>query len=260
MKDLLKKIPLATYFYILNVIYGIITIARYNTEGFMTLPTIIPIVFDIICIVLLFRNKKDIALFSVSAIISLKAVVGLLSGFGIGSALNCVGSVLTTYIIATIVFPQLAENQAKVKKLYYLPALIILVSSIISNANIIQYKLSPESLFFSLILPAATSFFFVSWCIKSEDESPAGNKKEKSIFRVIAIIFAICVALSFYMKLDSKSNRNPSSGSSNGGVSYGEGGYEMPNESDDSFADYVQRVDPDLYDAMQDRYNEAAGK
>ena len=27
----------------------------------------------------------------------------------------------------------------------------------------------------------------------------------------------------------------------------GAGGYEMPNESDESFSDYVKRVDPDLY-------------
>lgn len=47
----------------------------------------------------------------------------------------------------------------------------------------------------------------------------------------------------------------PSSGSS--GVSYGAGGYEMPNENDDSVADYIQRVDPDLYNSMQDRYYDA---
>lgn len=31
--------------------------------------------------------------------------------------------------------------------------------------------------------------------------------------------------------------------------------YDMPNESDDSFADYVQRVDPDLYQEMEDILN-----
>lgn len=40
-------------------------------------------------------------------------------------------------------------------------------------------------------------------------------------------------------------------------VHTGEGGYEMPNESDKSFSDYVKRVDPDLYDSMQDRYDSA---
>jgi hypothetical protein len=38
---------------------------------------------------------------------------------------------------------------------------------------------------------------------------------------------------------------------------YGAGGYEMPNESDDSVSDYIQRVDPDLYDTMQGIYNDA---
>lgn len=30
----------------------------------------------------------------------------------------------------------------------------------------------------------------------------------------------------------------------------GAGGYEMPNENDKSFSDYVKRVDPDLYDEL----------
>ena len=32
----------------------------------------------------------------------------------------------------------------------------------------------------------------------------------------------------------------------------GAGGYEMPNESDKTFSDYVKRVDPDLYNEMED--------
>lgn len=35
----------------------------------------------------------------------------------------------------------------------------------------------------------------------------------------------------------------------------GAGGYDMPNENDDSFADYVKRVDPDLYEDMNDIYD-----
>ena len=31
-------------------------------------------------------------------------------------------------------------------------------------------------------------------------------------------------------------------------------GYDMPNPGE-SFSDYVQRVDPDLYDSITDRYN-----
>ena len=43
------------------------------------------------------------------------------------------------------------------------------------------------------------------------------------------------------------------SGQSNGNGSHsniGAGGYEMPNENDKSFSDYVKRVDPDLYDEI----------
>ena len=32
-------------------------------------------------------------------------------------------------------------------------------------------------------------------------------------------------------------------------------GYDMPNESDASFSDYVKRVDPELYDSMEDEYD-----
>jgi len=36
----------------------------------------------------------------------------------------------------------------------------------------------------------------------------------------------------------------------------GEGGYDMPKEGE-SFSDYMKRVDPDLYDSITDRYNNA---
>lgn len=38
--------------------------------------------------------------------------------------------------------------------------------------------------------------------------------------------------------------------SSYGSDNIGAGGYEMPNESDKSFEDYVKRVDPELYEDL----------
>ncbi len=53
------------------------------------------------------------------------------------------------------------------------------------------------------------------------------------------------------------SNSSSSYGSSYGSsydttAATGAGGYEMPNENDKSFSDYVKRVDPDLYDSLFD--------
>lgn len=59
-----------------------------------------------------------------------------------------------------------------------------------------------------------------------------------------------------YYSSRSSSNDYSSSSDYSSGTT-GEGGYEMPNESDKSFSDYVKRVDPDLYDSMQDRYDSA---
>lgn len=50
----------------------------------------------------------------------------------------------------------------------------------------------------------------------------------------------------------SGSNKSSSSGSSS---NKGAGGYDMPNENDETFSDYVKRVDPDLYDSMKDIYD-----
>ena len=46
-----------------------------------------------------------------------------------------------------------------------------------------------------------------------------------------------------------------STGSSNKVTGAGAGGYDLPNESDESFSDYVKRVDPDLYNDMTERYD-----
>lgn len=60
--------------------------------------------------------------------------------------------------------------------------------------------------------------------------------------------------LSYYtppVSSSSGSNKTSSGSSSNKGA----GGYDMPNENDESFSDYVKRVDPDLYDSMKDIYD-----
>ena len=51
-----------------------------------------------------------------------------------------------------------------------------------------------------------------------------------------------------------KSYSNKYSNDSSGKT--GAGGYDMPKEGE-SFSDYMKRVDPDLYDSITDRYNDA---
>lgn len=87
------------------------------------------------------------------------------------------------------------------------------------------------------------------------------DKKRKSIYVlnvVLTILTIVGVILLFcmdgYNSYDDY-NSNNSYSSYNSDKVYGAGGYEMPNENDDSFSDYVQRVDPDLYDSMQDQYD-----
>lgn len=45
----------------------------------------------------------------------------------------------------------------------------------------------------------------------------------------------------------------------NNSSNIGEGGYEMPNESDETFSDYIKRVDPELYNDITNNYNNATG-
>lgn len=50
-------------------------------------------------------------------------------------------------------------------------------------------------------------------------------------------------------KIQSKSKNN------NSQKEIGEGGYEMPNENDKSVTDYIKRVAPDVYDSMEENWN-----
>lgn len=90
------------------------------------------------------------------------------------------------------------------------------------------------------------------------------------LFILMTFIFIMCAcgksANSYTTKKETEATRSGSykssyyDGDSYSGSSYksngtGEGGYEMPNEGDKSFADYVKRVDPDLYDNMNDAYD-----
>lgn len=84
--------------------------------------------------------------------------------------------------------------------------------------------------------------------------------------KILAFITAIAMCLSLAACTSDASSRKKGSssgkvttsdassrknGSSSGKVTgSGAGGYDMPNESDKSFSDYVKRVDPELYDSL----------
>ena len=62
---------------------------------------------------------------------------------------------------------------------------------------------------------------------------------------------------SSYSGKSSYSSGSSYSGSSSSGT--GAGGYDMPKDGE-SLSDYIQRVDPDLYDSMTDIYNDAVSE
>ncbi len=68
-------------------------------------------------------------------------------------------------------------------------------------------------------------------------------------------IIALILVLVFAVSLTACGGSGSSSSSSKKQSETGAGGYDMPNESDESFSDYVERVDPDLYNEMSDRYD-----
>ena len=70
----------------------------------------------------------------------------------------------------------------------------------------------------------------------------------KSIRRILFAAIALYAVMMLTACNPSASNTSGSSSST------GAGGYEMPNESDESFSDYVKRVDPDLYKDLEDIY------
>ena len=84
------------------------------------------------------------------------------------------------------------------------------------------------------------------------------NSRKRNVGRIIALILVVVIFATFALASgggSSSSSSYRSSRSSSSSKTYGAGGYEMPNSSDKSFSDYVKRVDPDLYNSMNDRYN-----
>jgi len=59
--------------------------------------------------------------------------------------------------------------------------------------------------------------------------------------------------------VSSSSNGGTDSNSGGKVTGSGAGGYDMPNESDETFSDYVKRVDPELYNEMFNNYNDLSG-
>ena len=75
---------------------------------------------------------------------------------------------------------------------------------------------------------------------------------------IVAIVFLIVVFAVLFASCDSGSSYHSYSGSSysNNKSSTKRNGYDMPNNGE-SLPDYIRRVDPDLYNTMQDRWNTA---
>lgn len=69
------------------------------------------------------------------------------------------------------------------------------------------------------------------------------------------ILMAMLLGLMVLALCSCGDSSSSSGGSRSNGGSKGYGGYDMPNSSDESLSDYIQRVDPDLWDSMEDRWN-----
>ena len=113
-----------------------------------------------------------------------------------------------------------------------------------------------DALFSNPIYTGLAGLFGLSaWCIDLlVDNALLGKKKKGGIQMRRKCLIYVVLLLAVLMLAGCGSSGSGSSGSSNSG-NIGEGGYEMPNESDASFSDYVQRVDPDLWNDMQDRFD-----
>ncbi len=86
---------------------------------------------------------------------------------------------------------------------------------------------------------------------------PVNKDRIKGI--ILAIWFIVNVAIILYACEDSSSSSSRKSSSGGKVTGSGAGGYDMPNENE-SFSDYVKRVDPELYKSMTDRYDSVAGR
>lgn len=313
MKGKIKNSPIVVWLYILscgctlfNSLVSMITAGRYVAGSLVSV--IVTLAVDVFVIWMIMNNKKNKALFIIYAVSCASSLLIAISGLSAISLFSFLSVLLSTLIIGTITMPQLAKYKELAKKFYFVPAIISLVSGIILTARALEYVSNSVAMtiFTSCLLSPALSFYFASWCVKEEEEIPAPNQKQKSLFKgfvilaiassVIGIIMSIVGMVSggnsssnesyssssssssgssyssSYGSSSSGSSYGSSYGSSSSGSSYGgsynssssssgkqygAGGYEMPNENDKSFADYVQRVDPDLYDAMQENYNNA---
>ena len=142
-----------------------------------------------------------------------------------------------------------------------LGGLIFLISPIVSliKNDISIYTLLPSMIATPLVLLAlfinTKRIKFIKNELKkrkiSDEEKALINKNlKRTVIAYITIGIAIVGSLLIFTGILLDSTDIDSN-------SYGKGGYEMPNENDDSAADYIQRVDPELYSEIEENYNEA---
>lgn len=157
-----------------------------------------------------------------------------------------------------------AQTKTTEKKSRKLPILLRFILIVLPLATVVLHALyylgGYAALYVSCLVCSSCMiiFFLVSLFLLSKKKSRAvliASIVISIICGVIVIgLIAVCDDGDYYVIFNqtSSSDSDYSSGGNNGA-----GGYEMPNENDDSFADYVQRVDPDLYEEMQNNYYDA---
>ena len=238
-----KKIPLVAIYFIFSVVWGLYI--GGNTLKMLGQNTAIMLIVDLLAkiyiSIALIRGKRDINVFIPIAIIAATKAFVLINAFSVFALLSCIAYLVLVFFVGTAVFPAMEKYKGKVKSFYAIPALIIL--GVTAYTNMAFYGIISLETIVDLLVVPAMYYMLPLWCFEMLDEKKPSRNAERFFFKLLAIVIAVVAAI---VILPQKTTSKPSNN-------------QKPSDKYDSFADYVKNEDPDLYNEMQNIYDDAVG-
>lgn len=181
MENKKLKFPTASILLVISLLITLIFDVLAKRAGLnFNVPQIINIITQLAVIVILFMKRNDIILFAGTALLSLSDLINVFSSFNLYALIGLLASLMILFIVGTTTLPQLNKYKSIAEKVYFLPAVIFIISYI-PNIRILATYGSSLINFLINLCPILSILFFSVGMLLLAKWALNPYKKEKTI-------------------------------------------------------------------------------
>lgn len=188
MENKKLKFPTASILLAISLLLTLISDIIYASHGITFSATnIISIIAQLAVIVILFMKRHDIILFAGTALLSIPTLISVFTSFNLYRLIALLAYLMLLFIVGTATLPQLNKFKQIAEKVYFLPAVLCIISEIPYIryiANEVSYGI--DHIFLLNLCPLLSSLIFAVAMLLLAKWSLDPYEKEKPVNDTLA--------------------------------------------------------------------------